>query len=50
MGSQVHTDPRRAGGPGIAGRYGKRSPGYDHIEVFAEIDEYGIPILGDEVD
>ena len=34
----------------FAGRYGARSPGYDHIEVFAGVDEYGIPIFGDEVD
>ena len=34
----------------FAGRYGKRSPGCDHIEVFAGVDEYGIPIFGDEVD
>ena len=34
----------------FAGRYGVRSPGYDHIEVFAGVDEYGIPTLGDEVD
>ena len=34
----------------FAGRYGVRSPGYDHIEVFAGVDEYGIPIFGDEVD
>jgi|GEM_PF-1942269 len=34
----------------IAGRYGVRSPGYNHIEVFSTIDEYGIPVFGDEVD
>ena len=34
----------------FAGRYGVRSPGYDHIEVFAGVDEYGIPIFGDELD
>ena len=34
----------------IPGRYGVRSPGYNHIEVFAGVDEYGIPIFGDEVD
>ena len=34
----------------IAGRYGVRSPGYDHIEVFGGMDEYGIPIFGDEAD
>jgi hypothetical protein len=34
----------------ISGRYGVRSPGYDHIEVFAGVDEYGVPIFGDEVD
>jgi len=34
----------------ISGRYGVRSPGYDHIEVFAGVDEYGVPVFGDEVD
>ena len=34
----------------IAGRYGVRSPGYDQIEVFAGVDEYGVPTFGDEVD
>ena len=33
----------------FAGRYGVRSPGHDHIEVFAGVDEYGIPSFGDEV-
>lgn len=34
----------------ISGRYGVRSPGYDHVEVFAGVDQYGVPIFGDEVD
>ena len=34
----------------FAGTYGVRSPGYDHMEVFAGVDEYGVPIFGDEVD
>jgi len=34
----------------IAGRYGVRTPGYNHIEVFSTMDEYAIPVFGDEVD
>jgi hypothetical protein len=34
----------------IAGRYGVRTPGYNHIEVFSTVDPYGIPVFGDEVD
>jgi hypothetical protein len=34
----------------IAGRYGVRTPGYNHIEVFSTIDAYAIPVFGDEVD
>jgi hypothetical protein len=34
----------------IAGRYGVRTPGYNHIEVFSTMDPYGIPVFGDEVD
>jgi hypothetical protein len=34
----------------VAGRYGERTPAQNHIEVFAGVSEYGIPIFGDEVD
>ena len=34
----------------IAGRYGVRSPAYNHIEVFAAMDWYSIPTFGDEID
>lgn len=34
----------------IAGRYGLRTPAYNHIEVFAGVNQYGVPIFGDEVD
>ena len=34
----------------IAGRYGVRTPAYNHIETFAAMDAYGIPTFGDEVD
>jgi hypothetical protein len=34
----------------IAGRYGLRTPGYNHIEVFSTMSEYAIPVFGDEVD
>jgi hypothetical protein len=34
----------------IRGRYGVRTGAYNHIEVFAGADEYGVPIFGDEVD
>jgi hypothetical protein len=33
-----------------AGRYGIRTPGFNHIEVFSTVDEYAIPVFGDEVD
>jgi hypothetical protein len=33
-----------------AGRYGVRTPGYNHIEVFSTMNLYGIPVFGDEVD
>ena len=34
----------------VAGRYGVRTPAQNHVEVFAGVSEYGIPIFGDEVD
>lgn len=34
----------------ISGRYGVRSPAYDHIEVFSGLTATGVPIFGDEVD
>jgi hypothetical protein len=34
----------------IAGRYGVRTPGFNHIEVFSTMDAYAIPVFGDEVD
>jgi hypothetical protein len=34
----------------VAGRYGMRTPAHNHIEVFAGVNQYGIPIFGDEVD
>ena len=34
----------------IAGRYGCRTPAYNHIEVFAGVSEYGMPVFGDEVE
>jgi len=34
----------------IAGRYGVRTPGYNHVEVFSTMDEYAIPVFGHEVD
>ncbi len=34
----------------IAGRYGIRTPAYNHIEVFSGLSPTGIPIFGDEVD
>jgi len=34
----------------ISGRYGVRSPAYDHIEVFSALSATGIPTFGDEVD
>jgi len=34
----------------IAGRYGSRSPAYNHIEVFAGVSGFGVPLFGDEVE
>ena len=34
----------------IEGRYGNRTPAFNHIEVFAAMDWYSIPTFGDEVD
>ena len=34
----------------IEGRYGIRTPAYNHIEVFAALNWYSIPTFGDEVD
>lgn len=34
----------------VAGRYGVRTPGLNHIEVFAGVTETAVPIFGDEVD
>ncbi len=34
----------------VAGRYGARTPTYNHIEVFAGLSGAAIPIFGDEVD
>jgi hypothetical protein len=34
----------------IEGRYGIRTPAYNHIEVFSGLSVTGIPIFGDEVD
>ena len=34
----------------IAGRYGCRTPSYNHIEVFAGLSSTALPTFGDEVD
>jgi len=34
----------------MAGKYGLRSPAYNHIEVFAGVGSGGVPMFGDEVD
>jgi len=34
----------------IAGRYGCRTPSYNHIEVFAGVSTLAVPLFGDEVD
>lgn len=34
----------------ISGRYGIRTPAYNHIEVFAALKASGVPTFGDEVD